>query len=336
MQLALDRRQFLGCVLLAGASCVFTATSAIVKSNKQPLIPLLQGRFLVTWVLTLVAMGAGRICGLRKMAWWGPPNLRRILFLRGGLYWILVVSWWLAIRHFPIGNLTAGAMAAPVVTALLARVLLKEPLSKYFAGCICLVVVGGSCLIVDSRHGPHADVLGTVAFTVAFAAMSSLPLLVRISRDAHWLEVEHVAAWSAAFVFTPLSVACNALGTHDFQVLTFKPYDFITVGCASFLALCMQTAGFQLVAASIGTMMWYVQVPFGFFLQWAMFDHAPSVLSICGSAIVGCAALLNLAGPPNDEHQHEQQTQVTCQLKGVDTEMLLPHEAGGDPFGVSS
>lgn len=148
------------------------------------------------------------------------------------------------------------------------------------------------------------------------------------SCDAHWLEVEHVAAWSAAFVFTPLSVACNVLGTHDFQVLAFKPYDFITVGCASFLALCMQTAGFQLVAASIGTMMWYVQVPFGFFLQWALFDHAPSVLSICGSFIVVCAALLNLAGPASDGHQHEEQTQVTCQLKGVDNEMLLPPEAG--------
>lgn len=328
MQVALGRQQLLGCVLLASASCVFTATAAIVKSNKQPLIPLLQGRFLVTWVLAVVAMRAGRFCGLRKLDWWGPSKLRRILLLRGGLYWILVVSWWLAIRHFPIGNLTAGAMAAPVVTVLLARVLLKERLSKYFAGCMCLVLVGGCCLIVDSRHGPHADVLGAVAFTVAFAAMSSLPLLVRISCDAHWLEVEHVAAWSAAFVFTPLSVACNVLGTHDFQVLAFKPYDFITVGCASFLALCMQTAGFQLVAASIGTMMWYVQVPFGFFLQWALFDHAPSVLSICGSFIVVCAALLNLAGPASDGHQHEEQTQVTCQLKGVDNEMLLPPEAG--------
>lgn len=310
MQAGLDRRQFLGCVLLAGASCVFTGTSAIVKSNTQPLLPLLQGRFFVTWVLTLMAMGVGRFYGFPKMDLRGPPELRSILLLRGGLYWLLVVSWWVAMRHFPIGNLTAGAMAAPVVTALLARVLLKEPLSKYFAGCICLVVAGGACLVYGARGGHHADTAGAVAFAIAFGAMSSLPLLVRISRDAHWLEVEHVAACSAAFLFTPLSVSCSSIGTHEFQILTFEPYDFFSVGCASFLALCMQTAGFQLVPASIGTMMWYVQIPFSFFLQWALFDHAPSVLSVCGSATVACAAFLNLVGPSEDEYPCEQELHV--------------------------
>merc|ERR1712196_638653 len=114
-----------------------------------------------------------------------------------------------------------------------------------------------------------------------------LPLTVRISREAHWLEIEHVNAMVAALIMTPLALTCvwfvDPNTELDFEIY---PRDASLLGGMSFLALCLQTRGFQLVEASVASMMWYVQVPSSYALQWLVFHETPSWISVLGASCV--------------------------------------------------
>jgi drug/metabolite transporter (DMT)-like permease len=210
-------------------------------------------------------------------------------------------------RHLPIGNATSAALVSPLLTALLAKLFLAEDLSRYFAVAASLAAIGIICLAVtgdnDSRQSKHkastvsSEIFGLGAFAVALLAMITLPLTIRISRTAHWLEIEHVNAAVAALILTPGAFICMWFLDSDHQLdIKLDLQDALILGCMSFVALCLQTRGFQLTEASIGSMMWYVQMPFSYALQWVVFQDVPSVASGLGSLCLLCAAILNVMG----------------------------------------
>lgn len=295
-----------GCVLVAAASCTFSATAAFVKLSDLPLLPRTQGRFLVSWMLAVLVLKSfsGR-CSIRTLGLQGAKGVRRLLLLRGVLYWGQVAMWWLAVQNLPLGDLTTAAQGAPILTSVLAWRFLNEPLSKYFSVVVIAALSGMSSLALAQNHRKaefgSPQFKSGIAFIVAFAAMSVLPLLVRASRSAHWLEVEHVSAAVAALLLTPVALALHYFSDPSvYDTLLNSPYDLgldaILLGIASFLALCMQTLGFQLAEASTASFMWYVQVPFSYFIQWCLFEELPSIYGVIGATCLVFAALLNLAG----------------------------------------
>lgn len=129
--------------------------------------------------------------------------------------------------------------------------------------------------------------------------MCLLPLLVRVSRGAHWLEVEHVSAAVAALVLSPLALLAAQLlgfGVDPCHALWAHSQDAAQLGALSFIALCLQTRGFQLAEASIAPLMWYVQVPFSYCLQRVLFGHAVSLASLGGAVFLIAASIANLLG----------------------------------------
>jgi len=299
--------RFLGCVLVALSSCTFTATAALVKIATSSLLQLMEGRFLVSWLLALSALGAGRACtilNLPQLDPRGPPGLRCVLLLRGAIHWLQVAAWWLVARRLPLGDVTAAAQAAPLVSSVLASKCLGEALSRNFRGAAILAVIGMACLSLSTRSSQQqgdigrGDLLeGMLAFCAAFSAMCVLPLLVRISRGAHWLEVEHVSAAVAALAISPASLAIAWFGDYESKLeVQIYPKDAFLLGGASFIALCLQTRGFQLAEASIAPMMWYIQVPFSYCLQWLLFSQRPSLASLCGGVCLLTAAVVNMLG----------------------------------------
>eukprot|EP00662_Eupelagonemidae_sp_cell21_P044204 gene44203-39008_t len=79
-------------------------------ARTQALLPLMLGRFAVSWALSLTAVATARGCGMGLHPL-GPPPTRRLLVVRGALYWALVASWWVAVRRIPLGDVTAAALA---------------------------------------------------------------------------------------------------------------------------------------------------------------------------------------------------------------------------------
>jgi len=220
----------------------------------------------------------------------------------------MVAAWWVAVQHLPLGNITAAAQASPLLTALLAKLILAEELSRYFLPCSATAALGIGCLayattsVTSDIAGPECmlgdcRLVGISAFVAAFLAMTLLPLTVRITRAAHWLEIEHVNAAASALVFTPAALIIvwflNPSEVFDGRIY---PWDASLLGGLSFLALCLQTRGFQVAEASVAAMMCYVQVPFSYILQFFVFNQIPSFLSAFGALCLVLAAVLNVAG----------------------------------------
>eukprot|EP00931_Biecheleriopsis_adriatica_P074776 TRINITY_DN48776_c0_g1_i1.p1 TRINITY_DN48776_c0_g1~~TRINITY_DN48776_c0_g1_i1.p1 ORF type:complete len:220 (+),score=35.64 TRINITY_DN48776_c0_g1_i1:75-662(+) len=165
-------------------------------------------------------------------------------------------------------------------------------------GCLVSVAVSASSetQMLASKAG-SGDLVGFLAFVAAFSAMTLLPLTIRISREAHWLEIEHINAAVAAWVLTPGSLIASRIIYPGFSFDSdLHPRDALLLGGLSFLALCLQTRGYQYTEASLAAMMWYVQVPFSYTLQFLVFKEVPSRASCVGASCVLLAAALNVYG----------------------------------------
>eukprot|EP00929_Paragymnodinium_shiwhaense_P076877 TRINITY_DN39578_c0_g2_i2.p1 TRINITY_DN39578_c0_g2~~TRINITY_DN39578_c0_g2_i2.p1 ORF type:complete len:308 (-),score=5.77 TRINITY_DN39578_c0_g2_i2:214-1137(-) len=180
---------WLGCLLVAAGSCTFTITAAFVKGEHGSVLGLMQGRFVVSWILAFFVVVVARKKRMPDLSFGGPVPLRSKLLLRGTLYWIQVASWWVAVRHIPIGDITAAAQAAPIVTSFLAKRFLAEELSRFFAAAAACALLGISLLSGGAQasggggHKDGSEIVGVSAFAVVRpGALQLRCAVVRIQR----------------------------------------------------------------------------------------------------------------------------------------------------------
>eukprot|EP00929_Paragymnodinium_shiwhaense_P076876 TRINITY_DN39578_c0_g2_i1.p1 TRINITY_DN39578_c0_g2~~TRINITY_DN39578_c0_g2_i1.p1 ORF type:complete len:187 (-),score=14.79 TRINITY_DN39578_c0_g2_i1:214-774(-) len=149
----------------------------------------MQGRFVVSWILAFFVVVVARKKRMPDLSFGGPVPLRSKLLLRGTLYWIQVASWWVAVRHIPIGDITAAAQAAPIVTSFLAKRFLAEELSRFFAAAAACALLGISLLSGGAQasggggHKDGSEIVGVSAFAVVRpGALQLRCAVVRIQR----------------------------------------------------------------------------------------------------------------------------------------------------------
>lgn len=311
-----------GAGLVALSSCMFGITAALVRLIAEPMPQLMQARYLVGWVTAAAGGALAHGCGVRgssgrPLRALGPPHLFRVLAVRTVLHWLLLWAWWVAVRNMPLGDATAIGLSGPVLTALLANVLLGESLPSHFTYSALCAAVG--VLLVADPHGilgPPDDggqgavakegsrMVGLMALSGALAAGSLLPLFIRISGEAHWLEVEHFTAAGCALAVTPMFiVGCAWVDPAVLDMWSWRPRQLALaslLGVVAFTGLGLQTRGFQLAPATRAAMAWYAQIPFCYMLQWGMFGQRPAMRSAAGALLVVVAALLALTGADAD------------------------------------
>ena len=258
----------------------------------------------------------------------GPPRLARCLALRALSYWAFMGLWWSSLEALPVGDATTIVSCGPLFTSLSAVLFLGERVPRSFVPCLLLDIAGVIAItrprflfdLLDAPPSParyDARYEQGVALALASAFVAGqLPILARLSRACHWSTVEHVTSSLSSVVFTPAALALRAwsssggapgprlgalaraapaAGARGF-LAGLAPGATALVCAASvveFVGLGLQTWGFQREDAMRASLMGYLEVPFAYALQYALFKQQPisaaqigGMLAIVGSAVV--------------------------------------------------
>ena len=122
--------QNVGLVMVAGAQFFFTCMNLTVKyfiSISSISIPTL---ILVRMVITVLGCNIALLVRRDPHPWLGPPDIRRLLAIRGFTGFVGLASNYLSYYGLKVSDSTAIQFLSPSVTALLGFVLLKETMKK--------------------------------------------------------------------------------------------------------------------------------------------------------------------------------------------------------------
>jgi len=65
-----------------------------------------------------------------------------------------------------------------------------------------------------------------------------------------------------------------------------KWVQFIAIGFLAYISLGFLTLGFQMEEAPRGAIIMYIEIPFNYLAQWAMFHCGVSLMELCGVGLV--------------------------------------------------
>lgn len=286
--------QFWGTVLVVAASFTFACIALVVQVDVLPILWATEARFLVCWLVAVTFMASFKAS--RNLQWFGPPALRNVLFLKAVLSFSFVSAWWAALRQAPVGDCIAIIYCGPILTSLWSAGMLGEELPSAFPLQAVLVMVG-VMLIVDPPFLHYGLVLpdpkGDGDYRLVFAGLlinSVIPIVTRQTRACSWIEVEHVCSFSASWLLNPLLLS----GQYNFYgTLPKLPKTAIREGAliilaalGAFVAVALETRGYQLAEPGKAAMFRYVEVPFAYVLQLAGTQQPVQLQAAIGSLLI--------------------------------------------------
>ncbi|KAI0563146.1 EamA-like transporter [Gracilaria domingensis] len=216
------------------------------------------------------------------------PQNQAVLFLRGTLGCIGLIAYYKALTYLPAGEVTAVFAFTPVLTMLLAKLILKEENTLWDVVCSILGIVG--VWLIACPNGGGENMLGVLLVLISIFSSSFAYICVRgMGSEVHFMLC--VFAFGAiAFPTTSYLGGHNALH----QIFTnHKGTGIILLGSLwGFLAQCCLNRGLQLCNAGEGVIMMNLEVPTGYFLGLWLLGEKPSFLRIVGSTLVVSAVIM--------------------------------------------
>lgn len=288
------------------AAIFFGLGGMLVKLSKMDVLVLIQLQALVYWCISFTVLFAHSKRSSDKFedVLFGPRELRPYLRARALCYWLFLLAWWYAVKALALGDATAIVYACPILSALLARIFLKEPLFPTFPVNAALCVAGVALISQPSfifgsllkEQQAHQSSFGIMCALLAVLAGAVLPLLVRKSKIAHWATVEHFASSHSAFLFTPsaLLVRYCIYGSLEWSSICVQQVCIIVSSAfLNYLGLGLQTRGYQLETASKASIMTYIEIPFNYLNQALVFHDPVSKLAVGGTFCILVSCVLN-------------------------------------------
>jgi len=297
-----------GTMLVVSAAMSFALVALIVDTESLPSTVAAEARFFVCWLLSIAYMARYR--NERKLHFFGPSGMRWALVLRGFLTCTYVTLWWAALPMAPLGDIIAVMYCAPLLTVIGSRLILGEKMLNVFP-IQALLAVSGMCLITQPPwlvaaigSSPPTEASGGGDYSLAFIAMilgALIPIATRNTQSASWIEVEHVTSFVAVFVLNPINYCAQQSVKGEVELVlphvsVSQIGGILLAGMGSFVAVAMQTRGYQMADPGKASMFCYLEVPFGYLLQLiGTTDSSISMASIMGAALVLLSCLLGAA-----------------------------------------
>jgi drug/metabolite transporter (DMT)-like permease len=249
------------------------------------------------------AVGLGVILLLRE----GPsgfafPRLRWQV-LRGFSVAMSAMAFFSAVHLMPIGEATAISFTSPMITAILAAVLLSEPMRR--ETWIATIIAFTGVLVILR---PNLSLLGPVALLPVIAATGMALLMVanrKVSGMGSALSMQFNVALIGAVFLCLGTAAGHFSGVHFFEVpplpLSVLIKCAVIAVTASTAHACIYVATTKAGPAAIAPMT-YVQLLMAGGLGWLLFGERPDLVSVGGAiVIVGAGLYLWRAGRPPSE-----------------------------------
>lgn len=273
-----------GLWMLVGAAVWFSIMSALVKlaGRELPMGMAMFARSLVTLVFSYaVVQRQGRSFQSAE---------KKLLVLRGLFGLGGIVCFFYAVLSLPIAEATVIQFMNPLLTTLLAFVVLKERPGGS-VGLALALGLSGTLLVARpaalfgehvalSQQGVLAGIGGAVFSSCAYVTIR------RVTRTNHPDLVAFyfpLVATPATFVF---ALATWTWPTPRGWVLLFA------IGCVTHMGQLWMTRGLALVPAGRGTAVGYLQIAFASLWGLCFFGERPSAWTAAGASLVILAAVV--------------------------------------------
>ena len=271
-----------GLRLMAGGALAFSVMSALLKlaGETLPLFEIVTGRSLVVAILCGVAV--------RRQGHSFVPTEARLVLLRATFGFIALSCYFYSVIHLPLADATVIYFINPVLTALVAAVVLREHMGAREVGWVMLsllavlVVAKPSFLFGEGRAlDTLAVVLGLVS---AFFAAASYVTIRSIRNDPPLLVV---------FYFSVVTVILGApIVAMGFQPPTLmEVLIVVAVGVATHVGQLWITWAFRLERAGRASAVGYLQIVFAAGWGWLLFQESPDAWTWVGAAMITLATL---------------------------------------------
>lgn len=208
-------------------------------------------------------------------------------FGRGAGVAVATICFFLGVMAMPLADATAIQFTSPIITAMLAPILLGERTTRAVWIAMALAFTG---VLVVLR--PNLLALGATALYPVGAAAGMACLMIcnrKAAGAASPIAMQFLAAMMAAPILIIATVLLAATGAPQFQV--GEPPTSVVIKClivactASFAHLLIYVATVRASAAVVAPMT-YVQLLVAALLSWMLFDTAPDLTTFAGAALI--------------------------------------------------
>jgi len=233
----------------------------------------------------LVAATEGRRGFAVPMPW--------LQFGRGAGVSIATICFFLGVMAMPLADATAIQFTSPIITAMLAPLVLKERTTGAVWVAMALAFSG---VLVVLR--PNVLALGATAL-YPLGAAAGMACLMLCNRKAAGAASPIAMQYLAALMAAPILVAATLLlaltGDPQFHV-TAPPASVVVkcliVACTASIAHLLIYSATVRASAAVVAPMTYVQLLVAAVLSWIMFDAAPDWSTLAGAALIIAGGLL--------------------------------------------
>jgi len=270
----------LGVACAVSAAAVFSTAGVIVRRVDLPAwdVSFWRSLLLVATILPLLLWQ-------RRAVWIdvrnaGPALLASAVALAGSM-----VAFILALGHAPVANVLIMFGATPFITALLARLLLGEPLHRHTLMAMA-VAVAGLALSVASSLKAGAALGMAIAFMVVLC-MSSNYVIVRHRRDVGMAPALLLAGVISALAALPFAQPGNLKLDHMGWLLALGPGQLAG-------GLLLYMASLKRIPAGRAALLGLLELVLGPLWVWLIDGEKPADLTIVGGLIVIGSAAANV------------------------------------------
>ncbi|MBX9662736.1 DMT family transporter [Novosphingobium sp.] len=290
-----------GLLLALGGFALLSTGDTLVKS----MAGLWPGPAIAALRYIIGTIGLGTILLWREG--WAGFRMERLGWhaVRGFGVAISAISFFTAVQIMPIAEATAISFTSPMMTALLASVLIGEPMRRE-TWVASLVAFAGVLIVLR----PNFAVIGVAAMLPVIAAIGMSLLIIGnravLGRGSALSMQVNVAIFATLFLlgFTLIGhvsgFAALHVGTPPWSVVGKSAMIAVTGSTAHAL---MYMATSRAGAATVAPMTYFQLIMAGFY-GWLLFRETPDATALLGAAIiVGAGFYLWRAGRITDEPQ---------------------------------
>lgn len=264
----------------------FALMAACVKAASQRGIPVLEivaARALVSLLLSYVDIKR------RQLSLWG--HNRPLLLARGLVGAVALICVYYAVSTLPLAEASMLQFTYPAFTAVLALLLLKEPIQRATALCIALCLLGLGVILQPGLAATELAALPWLsvgaALLGAFGSAVAYVLVRRLSQS----EDSAVIIFYFPLVALPIALALlgEGLVLPNLEALGL----LLLVGIFTQVGQVGLTKAMAVEAAGKAAAYAYVQVLFSILLGLVLFGEVPTLASLLGGGLIVAGALIN-------------------------------------------
>ncbi|KAF9557944.1 hypothetical protein EC968_007339 [Mortierella alpina] len=263
-------------------SALFFSFMSLLVSLTAKTLPSFEIVLFRGLIQTLLGIGA---CHYLNVSPFGKKGVRFLLFCRGLAGSCGLACFFYALSVLPLADATVIFFLGPVFTAILARIVLKEPFTPLDALASTVSMIGVVLVAKPSVLFPPQPDLGGPDDQLGPLSGLLLMLQQREKEHDHRL-LGALAAVGGAMCSAVAYVIVRKIGkegAHSMQHVTY----FGVVSCV-LSVVCLQTVqgGLQLAPLGPGTLMRMNDIVFAFFFQITVQHEHPDLFSFLGASLV--------------------------------------------------